>query len=118
MQIILNADDFGQDEETCRATIECFQSGSLSSATIMPNMPATPQAIEFARAHPQYSFGVHLTFLSHGPERPVCDPSEIPDLCAEDGRFLPFRTVRARAVRHALPIEQIEREAAAQIASL
>ena len=41
MRIIINADDFGMDEDTVRATIECLEAGALTGATIMPNMPAT-----------------------------------------------------------------------------
>jgi predicted glycoside hydrolase/deacetylase ChbG (UPF0249 family) len=118
MRIILNADDFGQDEDTVRATIECFSRGALSSATIMPGMPETTKAVTFAKANPQFSFGVHLTFVGNGAERPVSDPKHIPDLCDPDGRFLPFKTIRNRAMRSRVRPDQIEREATAQISLL
>ena len=63
MRLILHADDFGSSSDTVRATIECFEQGALTSASIMPGMPATAQATEFARAHPELDFGVHLTFV-------------------------------------------------------
>lgn len=118
MRIILNADDFGMDQETVRATIECFERGALSSATIMPKMPATAAAVEYARSHPQFSFGVHLTYVSDGVERPVSEPADVPALCAADGQFLPSQTVRLLAVRNRIPPDQIERETVAQIALL
>jgi predicted glycoside hydrolase/deacetylase ChbG (UPF0249 family) len=35
LRIILNADDFGASDEAVRATVECFERGGLTSATIM-----------------------------------------------------------------------------------
>src|SRR5690349_10512418 len=87
MPIILHADDFGQDRDTLAATIECFERGVLTSATIMPNMPATKLAVEYALAHPQFSFGVHLTFGADTVERPVLPPSQVPHMVQADGRF-------------------------------
>jgi hypothetical protein len=99
-----------------RATIECFERGGLTSATIMPGMPAAAEALEYARTRPDRSFGVHLTFVRVGSERPLADPRAIPDLLGPDGRFLPTGTVRKRALVHRLPVDQIERELEAQIA--
>jgi predicted glycoside hydrolase/deacetylase ChbG (UPF0249 family) len=116
MRLILNADDFGVSEETVRATIECFERGALTSATIMAGMPATQLALDYARGRPEFSFGVHLTFVTDGVERPLADPATIPDLLGADGRFLPTGTVRKRALLHRLPVPQLERELEAQIA--
>ena len=99
-----------------RATIECFESGTLTSATIMPGMPSAAEALEYARTRPDRSFGVHLTFVRVGSERPLADPAAIPDLLGPDGRFLPTGTIRKRALLHRLPVDQIERELEAQIA--
>ncbi len=115
MRIILNADDFGYDDDTVDATIECFESGALTSATIMATMPAAARAIEFARKHSQFSFGVHLTYSRVGVEKPFSSPSAIPDLLDESGRFFPSGTVRRRALLRRLPVEQIERETEAQL---
>ena len=71
MRVILNADDFGSSPDTLTATIECFEEGALTSATIMPGMPATEQALAFARSRPDLSFGVHLTLVGDGVERPI-----------------------------------------------
>jgi predicted glycoside hydrolase/deacetylase ChbG (UPF0249 family) len=116
MKIVINADDFGYDADTVRATIACFEQGALTSASIMANMPETGRAIEYAKAHPQFSFGVHLTWVSTGSERPMSDPATVPALCDEQGRLLSFYEVRRRAMKRAIPPEQIERETTAQIA--
>jgi predicted glycoside hydrolase/deacetylase ChbG (UPF0249 family) len=116
VDLILNADDFGASEQTVRETIALFERGALTSATIMPGMPAARLAVDFARAHPQYSFGVHLTFVTDGVEWPLADPAAIPALLGPDGRFLQTSTARRRALLWRLPQDQIEREADAQIA--
>lgn len=115
MRIVLHADDFGASSDTVRATIECFEEGALTSASIMPAMPATDQAIAFARTNPDLDFGVHLTFVGGGDERPLSAPDEIPGLLGDDARFLPTRTVRIRALAQRLPVDQIVREMSAQI---
>lgn len=118
MRILLHADDFGASADTVRATIECFDAGALTSASIMPAMPATAEAIAFARAHSALDVGVHLTFVGEGDERPLSDPGDIPGLVDDDGRFLATRTIRLRALAGRLPVDQIEREVAAQIAAV
>jgi predicted glycoside hydrolase/deacetylase ChbG (UPF0249 family) len=115
MQIILNADDFGMSDDTVRGTIACFENGGLTSASIMPTMPATNSAIEFARAHPQFSFGIHLTFVADSTEHCVSDPASIPALVMDGGLFPPSNTVRKRALLGKLPIDQLSREIKAQI---
>jgi len=63
VRIVVNADDFGASAETVAATIEAFEEGALTSATIMPTMPAAGEALAYARDRPDRSFGVHLTFV-------------------------------------------------------
>ena len=52
----------------------------------MPNAPAAEAAIAFARESPDISFGVHLTFVGDGSERPVAPASEVPDLADAPGK--------------------------------
>jgi predicted glycoside hydrolase/deacetylase ChbG (UPF0249 family) len=119
MRVIINADDFGESEEVVRATIECFDNGSLTSATIMVKMPGSGAAIAYARRHPELSFGVHLTYvLGEGSESPVCDPGDVPALVQPDGRFKESNRTRVLAVLRRIPVEQIARETHAQIARL
>ena len=114
-QIIVNADDFGYDPDTVEATIECFKAGALTSATIMPKMPATDSALDFARKNPQYAYGVHLTFVRDTVECPVADPRLIPALVNADGAFLPSHQLRLMALSGRLPVDQLCLEIAAQI---
>ncbi|HXH72588.1 MAG TPA: ChbG/HpnK family deacetylase [Mariprofundaceae bacterium] len=114
-QLIINADDFGFDTDTSQATIECFKAGALTSATIMPNMPATELATSFASNHDEFSYGIHLTFVCDTVERPICPPDRIPALVREDGRFLPSNHLRLKALAGAIPVDQIALETSAQI---
>ncbi len=114
MLVVVNADDFGSSPDTLRATIECFEAGALTSATIMPGMPSTAEALAFARTRPDLSFGVHLTLVGDGTERPIAN--DVPGLTRPDGTLLPTRTMRLRALARRLPQDQLEREVSAQIA--
>ena len=118
MRIITNADDFGMDADTVQATIECLEAGDLTSATIMPHMPATDQAAAYAAAHPDKSFGVHLTYITDTVEAPLCAAATLPTLATPEGEFFPSQTVRWRALRGRLSVDDIERETAAQIQRL
>lgn len=116
MRIVLNADDFGASADTVRSTIECFERGVLTSATIMPAVPATAAALAYARDRPELDFGVHLTLVRDEESRSICEASELPGLVDAEGRFLETRTFRLRALAGRLPAAELEREIAAQIA--
>ncbi|MGH3037180.1 MAG: carbohydrate deacetylase [Gaiellaceae bacterium] len=118
MRIVVNADDFGASAETVAATIECFEQGALTSATIMPTMPAADEALAYARAAPDKSFGVHLTFTGNGDERCAADPGDVPALVDDAGRFPPATRVRLHALLRRVPVDQLEREIAAQLSAV
>lgn len=118
LRLILNADDFGLDEDTLAATVECFRAGALTSATIMLGMPATEQALEFARDNPELDFGVHLGFTGDFGQRPLAGAERVPSLVDADGLFLPVRTARAKALAGRLVQRELEQEIAAQVSAV
>lgn len=118
MKIIVNADDFGYSADTVEATIECLEAGVVTSASIMPGMPAAASAVEYARAHPERSYGVHLTLVGDGVERPISEPTFVPSLVDADGCLRRTREVRMAALRGRIEQRDAEREIAAQIESL
>lgn len=66
-QVIVNADDFGLNEHVNAVILRAFQSGLISSATVMANMPAFRGACALARQQPSVRGRVGLHFnLSHG----------------------------------------------------
>lgn len=113
MKVILHADDFGYDKDTLKATIDCFDKGALTSCTIMVNCEASEEALEFARQHPEFSFGVHLTYVDN--LKPVASIKDIPSLVGADGKFLPSNQVRKLAMSLRIPQKQIVIESQAQI---
>jgi len=113
--LVINADDFGFSDHTVEATIECFESGVLSSATLMANMPAFEKAALFAREHPEFSYGLHLCLTD---ELPVSDPATIPTLVAPDGRFWTTGTFFKRALTGRISWHDVHREVQAQVQRL
>jgi len=118
MRIVTNADDFGEHEDCTKATIECLEAGALTGATIMPKMPATDMAVQYALSRPDLSWGVHLTYVNNTTECPVLDPRAVPALVNDRGAFLPSQRVRVMALLGGFPVDQIARETEAQIRSL
>lgn len=62
--LIINADDFGMCNASVRAVSDLFLSGksALTSATIMTPCGWAPAACRFAKNHPEFAIGTHLTF--------------------------------------------------------
>ena len=112
MKVILHADDFGFDSDTTSATIELLESGALSSASIMATMPAADEAMAYAAKHPEYSFGVHMTYVDG--LKPAVLGAET-SLTDEYGLFYPSNDVRKKAILFKLKIQEIVEESLAQI---
>ena len=115
-KLIINADDFGQDDETVDCTIKGFEAGKLTSATIMAGMSATARAVEYAKAHPQFSFGVHLCLVD---EKAISKPDDIPSMIDPGtGRLWQTRQFILRNFMGMVSIDDIQREMSAQIDAL
>lgn len=115
-KLIINADDFGLDEETVEWTIKGFETGKLTSATIMAGMRGTARAVEFAKAYPQFSFGVHLYLVD---EKPMCKPGDIPSMIdPKTGKLWVTRQFIVRNFLGLIKVEDIKREMRAQVESL
>jgi predicted glycoside hydrolase/deacetylase ChbG (UPF0249 family) len=115
VRVIVNADDFGYSTDGVRATVDGIERGVITSASIMPNLAATSEALNYARGTSGFSFGVHLTLVGDWSARPIASPNELRSLVGRDGTFLPANTVRLRALLGRLPVEELEREISAQI---
>ncbi|HHX72531.1 MAG TPA: ChbG/HpnK family deacetylase [Clostridiales bacterium] len=62
--LIINADDCGMCHAANMATFDLFEKGGITSATIMTPCGWAPEALAYAKAHPEFAFGTHLTFTS------------------------------------------------------
>ena len=115
-KLIINADDFGLDEDTVEWTIKGFELGKLTSATIMAGMPETTRAVEYAKAHPQFSFGVHLCLVD---EKPMCKPEDIRSMIdPKTGKLWATRQFIIRNFLGLIKVEDIKREMRTQVESL
>lgn len=111
-KIIINADDFGLSDLTAEWTIRGFECGALTSATIMAGMPATENAVAYAKAHPQFSFGVHFYLVD---ETPMCEPSTISSMIdPSTGRLWQTRKFILRNFAGLIKVEDLKREMRAQ----
>jgi len=70
-RLIVNADDFGFAHGVNEGILLAFQSGVLTSATIMANGQAFDEAAAIARANPRLGVGVHLAIVGGRPVAPL-----------------------------------------------
>ena len=116
-RLIVNADDFGLTAGVNRAIMELHAAGLVTSTSLMARAGATDEAIEMARATASLGVGCHIVLVDGAPMLP---PEEIPSLVdARTGQFLPSLTgFLLRLFTGRIRGEEIEAEAAAQIARL
>ncbi len=110
-KIIINADDFGFSTGVNAGIIECLESGLIRSATIMANTPGAEEAASYAKAHPEFDFGLHLNLVWGRPisEKPAT-------LCAPDGSFLPPLRLLKSLITGAVDQIDLENEIRGQLA--
>jgi len=90
--LVVNADDFGLADEVNEGIIDALLAGSVTSTTLMVNMPAAAAAAALAKAHPALGVGLHFN-LTLGT--PLAAAELVPSLVDAAGRFFP-RGVLAR----------------------
>ena len=110
---IINADDFGLCRGVNEGIIEAHDSGILSSASLMVNMPGFDHAVELARRRPKLGVGVHLNVIRGVP---VAPPDRVSGLLSAAGVFTgsPY-TVLKRLTSGELRQAEIETEFRAQV---
>jgi chitin disaccharide deacetylase len=114
-QVVITADDLGIAVETNRAVEVAYRDGILTSASIMANMPAFPDAVAMLRRNPGLGKGVHLVLTSG---KPISPPDRIPLLVNREGLFRYGYVALSRLVigpRRTAALRQIGEELTAQI---
>jgi len=111
--LIVHADDLGVTHSANAASIKALESGAVNSASIMVPCPWFPEIADFAKTHPGFDFGLHLTLTS---ERvyyrwgPVASRDKVPSLVDENGYFHHDWTAAAK-----INPKEVELELRAQI---
>jgi hopanoid biosynthesis associated protein HpnK len=116
-RLIVNADDFGLTSGVNRAISELNRHGTLTSATLMAVAPATNEALTIAQRTPTLGVGCHVVLVDG---EPILPPAQLPTLVDQStGRF---RATLGKFVKDlflgSIKPEEIEKEAAAQLAKL
>lgn len=112
--LMIHSDDAGMCHSMNQATIDCLEEGLVTSTSIMAPCPGFGEFAEWAAAHPEYDYGVHLTLTNETPRfswGPVLPASEVPTLVTEGGRF--WRS--SEEVAEHASLSDVERELRAQI---
>lgn len=83
MKVIFRADDVGYTNVHNLGTWEAIDNGVVTACDIMLDTPGFKDACEKLRNYPWISLGWHTHFWG----RPVLDPSEVPSMVDESGKF-------------------------------
>src|SRR5262249_19046871 len=113
-QLIVNADDLGLTPAVNRGVLRAFQSGIVTSASLLVSGSAFEDAVVLARQNPELDVGLHLALVE---ERAVLGPDVLPTLVDERGRFRGRVAEFTRgAILGGITGFEVEREIAAKIA--
>ena len=110
--LIINADDYGWNRATDEAVDRLAHLGTLSSTTVMTNMPSAEDVLGLAHAHPRLGIGVHLTLTQGAPLSPR---SEVRSLIGDAGDFHPLAELSRRLRRRSLDPAEVAAELTRQI---
>jgi hopanoid biosynthesis associated protein HpnK len=110
-RLIVNADDFGLTAGVNRAIVAGHRSGLITSATVMANARAFEEAVALAKAVPGLKTGCHVVMVDGAPIA-----ENLPTLTNGTPRFRnSLKQFAVAAVRGQIAVEEIQREAEAQI---
>ena len=88
--LIVHADDLGVSHSVNQASIKAMENGAISSASIMVPCPWFSEIAQYAKEHPEFCWGLHLTLTSEWKYYKwdgVASSNEISSLLNSDGHF-------------------------------
>src|SRR2546423_10022936 len=96
--LIVHADDLGMAHSVDAATVRAFESGLVTSGSIMVPCPWFTEIAVYARSHPEADLGLHLTLTSEWSLYrwgPVLSKERAPTLFDQSGYFYATEDVAA-----------------------
>ena len=109
--LIINADDFGMCRSANLAVYDLFEKGGITSATIMAPCPWAKEAAIWAKNHPEYAVGLHLTTTAEwGNYRWTPVAENVPSLKDEEG----FMWHESDQFEQHADLEEVRKEICAQ----
>lgn len=112
-KLIINADDFGLCKGVNLGIIEGFTEGTLTSTSMMANMPGFDNAIILAKENPKLPIGAHLTLTTGYPVS-----SNIKSLVNDNGQFKKIDSYINYETISKIDLEDVEKEWISQIEKL
>src|SRR5690348_13437090 len=98
--LIVHADDLGMAHSVNIATMKAFETGLVTSGSIMVPCPWLSEIAAYARANPQADLGLHLTLTSEWTQfrwGPVAPKDRVASLLDPNGYFRLTETEAAQA---------------------
>jgi predicted glycoside hydrolase/deacetylase ChbG (UPF0249 family) len=117
--LIINADDFGMCHAINAATLRAFETGIVSSTSLMVPCPWAPHAMQLLKEHPGIPFAVHLTLIAERPLYrwgPLAPKEMVPSLLDEAGCF--YSNDRRAEFPVKANLDEVELEFRAQIGAV
>jgi len=112
-KLIINADDFGLDDQVNEGILACHREGVVTATSCLVNLPGFEESIASLVRYPDLDVGLHFN-LTWG--EPLCGP-RVPRL-APDGRFRTKMGLARALALGRIPRDEIAAEAEAQLARL
>jgi predicted glycoside hydrolase/deacetylase ChbG (UPF0249 family) len=113
LQLIVNADDFGQTAGVSRGIVRAHREGVVTSTSVLGNCDDLAGAAALLTEAPELGVGVHLALVGG---RPVSDPARVPTLVTPGGSLRRrARDFFASWMRGHVDLADIELEFDAQI---
>jgi hopanoid biosynthesis associated protein HpnK len=111
--LIVNADDYGLNENINRGIIRAYSEGIVTSTSVLANGEAFFPGVEALKENPGLGVGVHLTLVNGRPLSPI---AEIPSLLNKDGNFMTdYHQFFSRFLRGKIKLAEVYAEWAKQI---
>ncbi len=110
-RIIINADDFGMNEEVNEGIKQGIEAGMITSVSVMVNMPYFKDAIRYLKKHPHVSVGLHFN-ITEGTA--LLPRKKTTTLLREDGHFFHWTLMVFNLIFGQTSLKEIQLELFAQ----